>query len=467
MHRSLLIILCLAICTALQAADPITIKPGPLTIEVNLNGRVVPVDAVEVSLSVEEWPTFVVTSAIPHGSQVKQGDMLVEFDSSKLEESIRKTRNALQKQKLELKRADAEIAHNKEVNKVKIQLAEQAVAIAKDNVDRFKAAVGPSQKRIKQLLRYAEEELSQLKKMYDEDSITEETEEIILIRQQDYVNTLRFLTGEIDIKREQKVEHELPQALTNLEQSLAKAKMEFRKLKMTLPAELKQLELERAKKALEVELAEAKLTAREKDRKLMRITAAEPGIVYYGAFRNGRWVYDDAKRQLRKGGTVRVHQVVMTIVNPQSIAIVASVDELDAGLLKAGQNAVAVPEITRYRKLDAKLTHIDTVPDTPDSFLASFDLIKVPKDITLLPGMTAKLRMTPYAKKDAITVPNLAVHEDPFDRAIHYVWLKNAAGNVVRHVVEPGYSTDDETEILEGLKAGDVIYKKLSDASTE
>jgi len=78
-----------------------------------------------------------------------------------------------------------------------------------------------------------------------------------------------------------------------------------------------------------------------------------------------------------------------------------------------------------------------------------------PEDAQILPGMTARITYT-VARDDALKLPSQATFADETGKA--HVWVVDAkAMTVQRRPVKLGTLAGDEVEILEGLKAGDLV----------
>jgi hypothetical protein len=93
----------------------------------------------------------------------------------------------------------------------------------------------------------------------------------------------------------------------------------------------------------------------------------------------------------------------------------------------------------------------------------------------VVPGMTCKVKVTTYAKEDALTVPAAAVRTDDEDKEKKYVLLHVEDADPERREVKVGKTHGGKTEILEGLAAGDKVLlgdtkpqeKKAAEAEDE
>ncbi len=74
-----------------------------------------------------------------------------------------------------------------------------------------------------------------------------------------------------------------------------------------------------------------------------------------------------------------------------------------------------------------------------------------------MPGMTCKVKLTSYEKKDALTIPPAMLKTDEADPQKQYVWRLNKKGKAKKAAVTVGKRSAAKVEILEGLAEGDKI----------
>jgi multidrug efflux pump subunit AcrA (membrane-fusion protein) len=71
--------------------------------------------------------------------------------------------------------------------------------------------------------------------------------------------------------------------------------------------------------------------------------------------------------------------------------------------------------------------------------------------------MTCDVKMIPYKKTDALTVPPKTIFSDDFDPAKQYVYLLGKDSKPEKRTVTLGYRNDKQVEIAGGLAEGDQI----------
>jgi RND family efflux transporter MFP subunit len=230
---------------------------------------------------------------------------------------------------------------------------------------------------------------------------------------------------------------------------------------------------ERAKTAMETDLDRARYNlekskrSRKKslerhsdltsDLNLLTLKAPSDGVVYYGSCTDGEWS-DMASLigKLKPENNAPTGQTLMTIVGPAELYVVSTIKEADRPSVEEGQKAIVKPTATDSPKLEAKVSELSKIPVASGKFAMEVELTTDELPEWLVAGMTGKVKVTTYEKKDALLVPKKAVHSDEDDEDQKYVWLVDD-DEVERRDVETGKTKGDNMEIIDGLDAGDII----------
>jgi multidrug efflux pump subunit AcrA (membrane-fusion protein) len=147
----------------------------------------------------------------------------------------------------------------------------------------------------------------------------------------------------------------------------------------------------------------------------------------------------------------------MTIVKPGSLLVKTAVPEKDLHLLRPGLKSAILPTGFPALRLPGKLGKWSSVPTAAGQFAAEFRVQACDAAAAVLPGMTCKVRMVPYAKKKAILVPASAVFPDEAEASASVVFLFRKDGAPEMRKVTLGKPDDKRVEILEGLREGDEV----------
>ena len=288
-----------------------------IRIELSLKGYFEDPDAVSISIPTKNWAELKVTEPPVQGKRVKKGDLLLRFELEKI------------KQRLDLLASDLSVLDlDRQILSSELKLAETLAPMEKKELDRMEKYVRQDFERFNQIdlpyekkaaamtlksyrdsLAYATEELNQLKKMYEADDLTEETEEIILQRTKNQVDRAKFLL-EGAIKRDKQFnEVVVPREVISIEDAYDRKKLSMATIRKILPVELRKKKLELQK--LEEERAKLLRIRKELEFDLKQMSPHSPatGILYWGTFKRGKWSGTTSfEPKLRKAGMIKPHE---------------------------------------------------------------------------------------------------------------------------------------------------------------
>ncbi len=329
------------------------------------------------------------------------------------------------------KRADEELKYFLEVGRAQAQKKEEMYV-----------------KSSKFYLEYAQEELRQLQKMYKANDLTEETEQMILRRQKNYVESAQFYYQSALLERDYFLKYSLPNKEKALQESQVRQELQLEKARKTLGPTAIQKRTALTKSRSDYDKNVARLGKLHKDRSAMTIHSPLDGIVYHGKFHQGKWTHSDAlENKLLANGSVSPDEVILTVVKPRPIVVHLTVEEKD---VHGTAKVLFHPE----RRLAARVTKLSSVPASLGKFAAQVRLEIGADDADLMPGMACSVKFTPYSKQEAITVPTRSLHEED-DK--HFVYVMASNGKQQKRKVTPGRAEGDDTEVLAGLREGEEI----------
>jgi multidrug efflux pump subunit AcrA (membrane-fusion protein) len=453
-------------------SETYTVKKSPFKVDLKLEGVFESKRNTEISIHPKEWSDWIVESAVEQGTAVKNGDTLIQFDTTKIDDQIRDEEAERKLAELSLDQLAAEIRLKEQSIPLELQAAERARRFAGIDWDQFESKDKDLTRREEDFsvkmsdnsLEYAQEQLRQLEKMYKGDDIAKETEEIVLKRTRDEVEMAEFYSELAKIGREKMLAIELPRREERLKENVDRTTAELQKARTTLPIELDKQRLELEKKKFEREKAAEKLARLQHDRDLMKVTASVDGLVYYGQSSYGKWPQGESiLAKLRKGGHVSADEVAITVVDPNSLFVRATVPEKHLWQLRRGLTGSAIPDGYNDLRLAASLDQFSLVPAPGDKYLAKVlvDVERLPKDLPApSPGMNCSVRLTAYSSDSSLTLPAKAIQTDKQNDQQRYVWLVGGGGKSTRHNITLGQKTDETVEITEGLAAGDKVFRE-------
>ncbi len=344
--------------------------------------------------------------------------------------------------KLESIRRTAEMA--KEENTYFIQTRRKA----------YEDRAGQEMKRSEQMLANQREELKQLTKMYEADDVTENTEEIILVRQQDAVAAAEFALHMEILDHKRTLEVTLPREAQTLADSERDTATALKKAEVEIPRsiELNQLALESLKTANL--RAKQDLADLEADRNLFEFKAPADGWFYHGPIENGHWSPAEIAKNLILHGQLPIHRAFATFVPTSAkLDLVSFLDDASARALRPDLIGIATLPGREDLEIPVKLLKLATAPGPDGTYRADLS-VTWPADLTPAAGATAQIRLIAYQQPSAISVPTQAIS---FEASGWTVEVKLADGKTEHRPVKRGRISNEETEILSGLDVGQVI----------
>ncbi|REJ70118.1 MAG: HlyD family efflux transporter periplasmic adaptor subunit [Planctomycetota bacterium] len=442
----------------------LTVKPEPFKLEVTLKGVFEAAEVTEVALRPESWAEWTVVEAVAQGEEVVEGKTLVEFDTEKIDTAIADLEAAQAASELALKQADEAFRVAKKTVPLQLEEAERAHRVAEETLENFletdkEDAIEDAHYNVElneNFFLYEQEELRQLEKMYKEDDVTEETEEIILLRLQHRIKNAKMRVERAKKARDRMLEYEIPRREAALRTAAETATLALEAARAKLPASLIERELALERLRRDRVKSEEKLEELRRDRAAMTILSPAAGLVYYGRCDRGRWGQMSAVGEaLRPHGQLKPNMVVMTIVDPDSMFVRTTVEEKQLHELEVGVEAVVTPTAFPEMELDAELSEVSRVPIAAGKFDGRVQLAEETDFGRVVPGMACSIKLTTYENAEAILVPKAAIHdEDEGDGKFVYVQVDDKPE---KRSVETGKSKDDKVEITDGLAEGDVL----------
>lgn len=436
-----------------------TLKESPFSLKTKLSGTIEATKATPIAMNLKRWADMTVIEVAPHGTSVKKGDVLISLETEKLKKAIQKLEEAMPGKEIALEASQRELETLEKTTPLTLERGRKAKVQAEADLAYYEDVTKEIQIRdAKQsvesaanYLAYAEEELKQLKKMYEQDDMTEETEEIILQRAENSVKNYRWLLEKAEERSERNLTTTIPRQHEKMERDVELTQISWRASEKSTRDALakKRLEFEAAERSFEDSVRS--LEEHKNDLEALTVKAPHDGIVYYGMAQRGKWTTaSTVERKLQPGAKLSMREVVLTIVDPARVQLRVAAGETALKGLSPGQSGELVMKWNSDIKADAKVESVSFVPFYNNTFDTVVAVSGVKEKSKVMPGMAATAEITTYENKKALTVPKGAIKKDGDEST---VTLK---GGDLR-MVETGKSDAKVTEITKGLKAGDII----------
>lgn len=181
-----------------------------------------------------------------------------------------------------------------------------------------------------------------------------------------------------------------------------------------------------------------------------------------------------AKISAEKGDSVSGGTSVATIITPQQIATL-SLNEVDVAKVKVGQKATLTFDAVEDLTITGEVAEVDTI-GTVTQGVATY-AVKITfdtQDERIKPGMTVSATIVIDVKTDTLMIANSAIKTSS-DGATSYVEMfsttpsgaTDTAGILssippAQKTITIGISNDTETEILSGIKEGDLVVTRTT-----
>ena len=448
------------------AAAVVVVEPERFRVEVKLEASFEPGEAIPVQIESSEWTEFTVVDAAPHGARVGEGDVLIRFDSENLGLAIADQEQAHEAGALALKQAEEELKNLEKTTPLSLAAVVKAQDEAREALEYFTSVDREQQEEAAReavrsaqfSLENAQEELDQLEKMYKADDLTEETEEIILKRARNGVESAERSLRRTTLTSERRLKTLIPREHDELKTAAETAALALELQSETLPGALASKRLEVAKARVAQRKAAAKLEDLRSARAMMELRSPAAGLVYYGAYQDGKWPTAAAvAKQLIPGGKVAPKQVLITVVKATPSRLYAEVPEDQRGLLETGLQGSARPVAAAQQEFPVEIDEIGVVPLPTGGFVCRMKAPRLPGEIAITAGMKASVSFVRFDREDVITLPVDAVLDKSSERGKGYVNVVDAEGKTARRQVETGFSDGKVTVIENGLRPNEKV----------
>ena len=454
-------------CGAEQAAPApatFTVEATALKIEQSFDGVFEAGQMFPVSIVPEVWGSLEVLRAVPAGTVVKKGDPILWLDTEDIDRQIAETIAGEKLAELQIAQAEAELAFAEQSYDRNLAWARRAGKIVEEDhlqwlatTEEFRDRYQPLNREVIDLRHESsEEELRQLKEMYEADELIEATEEMILKR-----NEYSAKRGRIDydvqlLNYDFHLDYQVDRSREQHARGIEDAEISLERTELMMPLQLAIKQEQRAKARRDRERSLEKFAQLQADRELMVVNAPADGVVYYGECVRGQWTSGGGmENKLREGGRIGSREVFMTIVQADALMVRSGMGEGNLYEIAAGGAVTVEPTGYPDEELTGRVSEVIIAPSLAAkySFLVSLN----GSETQVLPGMTCKLQVVVVDKADALMAPAAAVGSEEDDLDSKFVYVVVEGEEPVKRAVEVGRSKGDKVEITEGIAAGDVI----------
>ena len=435
------------------------VSEGPLVINMTESGSIKPAEQLNIKSSVEGRVSILYL--VPEGQRVKKGDLLVELDSSSLQDNLVNQEITVQNAKASYIQAQENLEVVKNQAKADVEKAELDLRFAKEDLTKYKEGEYPKTlNELESKITLAAEELTQAqnklkwsKTLFEEKYLSEtefKSDELAKRRKELELETaernLRLLT-DYTYKRE----------IAQYESNVSQNTMALERIVRSAKANVVQAEAQLLAKELELNRQNAKMTKIKDQIEKSKIKAPADGLVIYATSNKGP--FRGNSEPLQEGQEVYERQELIAL--PTADTFIAEIKVHETNLKKI---FVGLPVRVRVDALPGqifmgKVTKIAPLPDAQSIFMNP-DL-KLYNTVVSIDGGAGVLKSGMNCEAEVVI--------EQYEKAMHLpvqcvvrqggtpvVYLRKG-DTVERREVEIGLDNNRLVRIISGLKVGDEV----------
>lgn len=391
-----LILLAATIPVSASAQEKSAPKEDRKASEVTVTGFFEAIQSTELTPGTEQLSSLKLKKMVPHGTAVKKGQTIFTFDTKVVDEKLKAASAELRLARITMEGDEFDYEQFKATQDLDKASAERSWKRAKQSYDNFQEADKDrlvksaefSLKSSKASLANAMEELKQLEQMYKEDELTEESEEIVLKRAKQAVDSAKYRLESSTLSAERTISQTLPAQIAQQKDTLARAELAHAKAIRSLQVARAKRDIEMTKKREAFEKKEADFKELQEERRHLSLTAAHDGVVFYGSLTRGK--LSDKPSTLKVDAAVTGTQILATLVNPARLQIRISLTETLLKQVKPGQQGTAKSNAYSTGDLKVKVKSVGSAPYANNKFDC---VLSVGGTSGILPGTSCTVKL--------------------------------------------------------------------------
>jgi HlyD family secretion protein len=346
----------------------------PTNPSIKINGVFESPKAAELKVTGEQTKSWVIQKIVTHGAMVEKDQAVVWLKTDAIDKQIRDSEIELKLADMAMDEANFKHTQFLATQEMDHAAADRALEKAKLDYDQYLKVDREYQlksanfnlKFSEYALENVQEELNQLQKMYTEDELTEESEEIVLKRaQRDVESALFRLEGSREQHR-RTVEEALPRNEVEQAERIKRAGLAYEAAKLDLKLSAARREIDLRKQNLKLEEQKENLEKLRTERKNMVLKAPVSGYAIHGALNRGAQAERPAP--LEAGKSLTADQVVVTIVPAKPLRVRLTVAESELRHVKEGLEVQVFSNIYPNESMKGEVASVSKVPYSGNKF---------------------------------------------------------------------------------------------------
>lgn len=400
-----------------------------------------------------------IISIVPEGTYAKQGQILVELDSSELKDRLNQQDIAYQNNEFSFIQAKENFSIQQSLVESQIKEAELRVEFAKSDYEKYIEGDAPQQINTatnaiiirKEQLQRAQDKLDWTQQLFKKGYASKselEADGLSLVQARIAVEQ-----AEEDLRLFRK--YDMPKSQRRLKSTWEQAELELDRLRQRTSNQLSQAEANLRTSQRALELTGEKLKELRQQLENSKIKAPQDGLVVYASSAFG----DRGQMLIEEGAQIRQRQEIIKLPDVSQMIVEIRVHESHVLQIRPGLDAYVTIDSIPDRRFRAKVVKVAVLPNSQDRWLNpnlkvySTDVLIEDELPDLKPGASARAEIVITNLVNALTIPLQAVSTV---KGKQVCYLQNG-DDVVPVPVTVGNFNDQFIEIRSGLKEGDLV----------
>lgn len=412
-----------------------------------------------------------ILSIVANGSEVEQGDLLVELDSAAI-------RDRLESEELEFQsdssaETQAEARQKNQITQNETSTSEAKLALELAKLDRqmyvdetsgtFKLSMEEIERQIDDTRNSILEAQGALKLQETEKAGIEELFRLGYKGKSDLDQTrFAFMKAEAalaaavnrftnhEASKRQLATYEKKKELLRLDGAVATAQRSLKQVEVTNSSELAQVNAQLYEAQERVSRQKARISQLKLQLENCKIYAPHAGMVVYAKQESG------SSAKIAEGASVRNRQELLRLPDLSKMQVRTQIHEAVLDQIRHGLSVAVRVDAFPNRVFRGQISEVAVVPsDTSNTNAKTYDcVIVIPESVSQLkPGMTAVTEINVDRLEDIVAVPVQAIVQEQSNS-----WLYAQSGTGVERIdVELGRNNDQFVHVKSGLSAGTEI----------
>jgi HlyD family secretion protein len=402
-----------------------------------------------------------IISIVAEGTYVKQGEVLVELDSSELKDRVNQQEVTYQNNDFAFIQAKENLSIQQSLVESQIKEAELRVEFARSDLEKYIEGDAPQQINTatnaiiirREQLQRAQDKLEWTQQLFKKGYASKSEQEadgLSLVQARIAVEQ-----AEEDLRLFRK--YDLPKSQRRLESALEQSKLELDRLRQRTSNQLAQAEANLRTSQRALELTHEKLKELKQQLENSKIKAPQDGLVVYAS---SSGFGDRGQMLIEEGAQVRQRQEIIKLPDISQMVVEIRVHESHVLQIHPGLDAYVTVDSIPDRRFKAKVIKVAVLPNSQDRWLNpnlkvySTDVLIEDELPDLKPGASARAEIIVTNLVNALTIPLQAVTTL---KGKQVCYVQNGGGQLVPVTVTVGNFNDQFIEIRAGLSEGDQI----------